>query len=194
MAEYTSGKKTGKIFILEIWLDEIKPRIWRKLAVRPFTKLDRLHMIIQESMGWTNSHLHQFITEDGNCYSYPYPGYDSYNEDLKDETEIKLSDLLTKTRDRIKYQYDFGDCWDHIIELTSIERAEPGKKHPMCLAGERACPPEDCGGPWGYEEMLETLASPDSDEKRDYTEWLGGTFQPEKFDVEAANRRLRRSY
>ena len=192
MAEYKKGKKAGKIFQLEIWLEDIKPRIWRSLAVRPFMKLDRMHMVIQKAMGWTNSHLHQFISSEGIYYSYPYPGYDRYDDGTEDETFVKISDLIAAPGDRLKYQYDFGDCWNHIIELKSIETAKPGAKYPVCLAGERACPPEDCGGPWGYADMLDILAGQDSDQKQEYEEWLGAKFDPEAFNIEKINRRIKR--
>jgi len=192
MADETTGKKMGKVYCLDIWLMDIEPRIWRRLAVRPFMKLDRLHMVIQKVMGWTNSHLHQFIAEGDVRYSYPYPGSDGYDDGTEDECLVKLSDLISKPKDRIIYEYDFGDCWEHMIELTAIEEAQTGVRYPICLGGERACPPEDCGGPWGYPELLQTLAGPESEQKQELIEWLGGKFDPEAFDVKAANRRLRR--
>lgn len=191
MADETTGKKAGKVYCLDIWLMDIEPRIWRRLAVRPFMKLDRLHMVIQEVMGWTNSHLHQFHAGGGVTYSEYHPEYDM-DDDSEDESMAKLSDLLSKPKERIMYEYDFGDCWEHMIELTAIEEAQANVRYPICLAGERACPPEDCGGPWGYPELLETLAGADTDEQQELLEWLGGEFDPEAFDVEAANRRLRR--
>jgi hypothetical protein len=191
MAENNTNKKAGKIYHLEIWLMDIEPRIWRKFAVRPYMRLDRLHMVIQKVMGWTNSHLHSFDAGGGVQYSYPHPGYDMDN-DFEDECEAKLSDLVTRPRDRFIYEYDFGDCWQHIVELTAIEEAQENVRYPICLAGELACPPEDCGGPWGYSELLETLHGRENQEKQEMLECLGGNFNPEAFDIEVVNNRLRR--
>ncbi len=191
MADKITGKKAGKVYCLDVWLMDIEPRIWRRLAVRPYMKLDRLHMVIQKVMGWTNSHLHSFDAGGGVQYSYPHPGYDMDN-DFEDECEAKLSDLVSRPKDRFIYEYDFGDCWQHMVELTAIEEAKKNVRYPICLAGERACPPEDCGGPWGYPELLETLQGPDNQEKQEMLDWLGGDFDSKAFDLEVVNRRLRR--
>ena len=187
------NKRVLKTYVLEIWLTDIEPRIWRRFAVRPNITLDKLHMIIQKVMGWTNSHLHAFDAGDGVQYTYPYPDYDRY-QDYKDECMFKLSDLVSSVGDRFTYEYDFGDGWTHIVELKKIEDAEKGAKYPVCLAGERACPPEDCGGPWSYPEMLEILKGPDCQEKQEYIDWLGGEFDPEAFDVKKVKTRFRQKW
>lgn len=189
--EKAAIKKPGKIYLLEICLMDIEPRIWRKFAVRPYMRLDRLHMVIQKVMGWTNSHLHSFNAGGGVQYSYPHPGYDM-NNDFEDECEFKVSDLMTKPKDRFIYEYDFGDCWEHMVELTAIEEAQKNVKYPICLAGERACPPEDSGGPWGYPELFETLMDQKNEGREEMLEWLGGNFDSESFDLDTVNRRLRR--
>jgi len=177
MAKKTVNKRAAKIYLLEIWLIDIEPRVWRKLAVRADVRLDELHMVIQNVMGWTNSHLHQFDAGGGVQYSYPHPGYDMDN-DFQDECKVKLSDLASKPKDRFIYEYDFGDCWEHMIELVAIEEPQKGIKYPVCLAGERACPLEDCGGPLSYPELLITLQGPDNKERQELLDWLDGEFDP----------------
>jgi hypothetical protein len=191
MAKNTTDKKAGKVYLLEICLVDIEPHIWRKFAVRSYMRLDRLHMVIQMIMGWTNSHLHSFNAGGGIQYSYPHPGYDMDN-DFENECDFKVSDLMTKPKDRFIYEYDFGDCWEHMVELVAIEEAQKNVRYPICLAGERACPPEDSGGSWGYPELLETLQGSDAEKKQEFLDWLGGNFDPEVFDIEATNRNLRR--
>ncbi|MDH4201379.1 MAG: plasmid pRiA4b ORF-3 family protein [Phycisphaerae bacterium] len=182
--------KPTKIYQLEIWLNEIKPRIWRKLEVSASVKLDKLHEIIQEVMGWTNSHLHSFNV-DGYEYSMPYPGDEAYNEGVLDERKAKLTDLVGHVKDRFVYVYDYGDNWEHTVELVEIKEPQKGVKYPVCLDGQRACPPEDCGGPWSYPELLETLNDPDHEEYEEVLEWVGDEFDPEVFDVNEVNDLLR---
>ena len=114
------------------------------------------------------------------------------DNDVQDETMFKLSDLINKEKNKFTYEYDFGDGWDHMVKLVAIEEADKNVKYPVCLAGERACPPEDCGGPWSYPELLETLRGPDNQERRELIDWLGDDFDPEFFDLETTNERLKR--
>jgi len=185
----TIRKKTVQIYKLEIWLLDIKPRIWRTFAVPGNIKLPELHEVIQAVMGWENSHLHQFKFGDI-YYSDPYPDFDMYDDTL-DERKVKLTDLVSKPRQRFIYEYDFGDGWKHMVKVVSVGSAEKGAKYPVCLAGERACPPEDCGGPWGYEDFLEAIRNPDHEEHEEMLEWIGDNFDPEAFDVKMVNRWLK---
>ena len=100
------------------------------------------------------------------------------DNDFQDECKVKLSDLASKPKDRFIYEYDFGDCWEHMIELVAIEEPQKGIKYPVCLAGERACPLEDCGGPLSYPELLITLQGPDNKERQELLDWLDGEFDP----------------
>jgi hypothetical protein len=184
------AKKPEKIYQLEIWLNEIEPRIWRKFEVPADIRLDKLHGVIQDVMGWSDSHLHSF-NADENEYSLPYPDDDAYNEGMLDERKAKLTDLVSRPKDRFVYVYDFGDNWEHTIELVEIKEPQKGVRYPICLDGQRACPPEDCGGPWGYPELLETLSNPDHEDYEEMLEWLGDKFDPEAFDVKDVNDLLK---
>ena len=177
-----------QIYQIKITLLGSDPPIWRRIQVRGDTPLDRLHDIIQVAMGWTNSHLHQFIV--GRTYFGPPDPY--YEElELNDETESTLSQITKDEKATFIYEYDFGDSWTH--ELLVEEIVPPGEqKYPVCLAGERACPPEDVGGVWGYEGFLEAIRDPDHPDHEDYIEWIGGNFDSEAFDLEAVNAALRR--
>ena len=188
MAKKTN--KPEKIYQLKIWLGEIEPRIWRKFEVPSNIRLDKLNEIIQGVMGWTNSHLHEF-NADGVQYGAPYPESDDYNEDMLDESKARLTDLVIRPKDRFAYEYDFGDGWNHIVELVEIREPQENVKYPVCLNGERACPPEDCGGPWSYPELLETLNDPGHEEYGELLEWIGDEFDPEAFDVKEVNDLLR---
>lgn len=184
------AKKLEKIFQLEIWLNEIEPRIWRKFEVGSIIRLDKLHDVIQDVMGWTNSHLHSFNIEEDE-YGMLLPDDDAYNEGMRDERKARLTDLMGRPKDRFVYLYDFGDGWEHTIELVEIKEPQPGVKYPVCVAGRRACPPEDCGGPWGYPEFLEVISDPDHEEHEELLEWVGGEFDAEAFDVKEVNDLLR---
>ena len=176
--------------MLEIGLLDIEPRIWRRFAVPSNIKLPRLHEVIQEVMGWTDSHLHAFMAEGERRYTDPDPDFD-LEYGTMDEGKAKLTDLVTKPKDRFVYEYDFGDDWNHVVEVVSVGPPEKGVKYPVCLAGERSCPPEDCGGPWGYEGFLEAISDPDHEEHEENLEWLDGTFDPEAFDLNQVNRRMK---
>ena len=145
-------------------------------------------------MGWTNSHLHQFEI-DGVRYGDP----ELLMEGFEDETppvnslRTKVSKILPKDGKRFHfdYEYDFGDGWEHEILFEGCLRAEKGSRYPLCLEGQRACPPEDVGGPYYYPEYLEALADPDHERHEEFMEW-SGPFDPEKFDAEAVTKRMRR--
>jgi len=173
---------------IKITLEEIHPPIWRRVLVEETSTLADLHSIIQQVMGWTNSHLHQF-TIHGEYYD-PNPGDEDFHAKAKDEHDYTLSQLLSFKVKKFDYDYDFGDGWRHTIIFEDINPKDPSKKHPLCIQGERSCPPEDVGGPYGYLAMLETLRGPKSDEKDRFIEWLGGPFSSDKFDLKKANRGL----
>jgi hypothetical protein len=188
-----ASSKSGQIYQLEIWLMDIEPRIWRKFELRSDIRLDRLHDIIQQVMGWTDSHLHSFNAGDGTEYGMPDPDDMFDNNDMLDEKKAKLTDLLARPKDRFIYVYDFGDNWEHVVELAEIKEAEPGVKYPLCLAGERACPPDDCGGAWAYEDFLKTLRGRNKKKRQELLDWLGYDFDPEAFDIEEINKSLKTS-
>ncbi len=174
------------IYQLKISLREIKPPIWRTVQVLSSTTLQKLHLIIQESMGWYNSHLHNFLI-DGIEYGEPAPEYDF---EVTDETKVKLSKVVRGEKTKFSYIYDFGDGWDHTILVEKILPCDPKVSYPICIKGKRACPPEDCGGPWGYVEFLEAIQNPSHPEHEEMLEWIEGDFESEEFNLDEVNQRL----
>jgi hypothetical protein len=180
--------KSDTIYQIKVTLRDSKPPIWRRIQVRSDTRLDQMHAILQEVMGWDDYHLHQFIIF-GDYYGEPDPDFDFI--EMKDQRKYKLSDFLAETGVQFVYEYDFGDSWEHILLLEKILSAEIDVQYPVCLKGKRACPPEDVGGIWGYEEFLEAIADPEHEKHEEYLEWIGGDFDPEEFDLEEVNEGLR---
>ena len=179
-------KQSKSIYQIKISLIGAKPPVWRTVLVPSTIGLAAFHEVIQRAMGWTDSHLHQFIV---NNVFYGIPD-DDFGMETEDESKYKLSQLLSKEKDTIKYEYDFGDSWEHKILLEKILPFDSKTALPVCIKGKRACPPEDCGGIWGYEELLETISNPKHPDHEDMLEWLGGEFDPEEFDLEAINEDL----
>ena len=178
---------TRNIYQIQISLKEFKPKIWRRILVQSDLLLSDFHKIIQTSMGWTNSHLHHFI-KNRTFYTLKMKDDDLWDEmDNLDYKEMKISDLLKKEKERIIYEYDFGDGWEHDILLEKILPFDEKLKYPICISGKMNCPPEDCGGVWGYSNMLEILKQPEHEEYDSYIEWLGGEFDPEYFDQDEVN-------
>lgn len=177
-------------FRLRIDLLDSDPPIWRRLTVPADITLDRLHHVLQAAMGWTNSHLHRFEggTSDGETERYAVALGFMPDED-PDERGVPLARLLSEPGDSMLYEYDFGDSWEHLVTLESVE-ADGGI---VCLDGAGACPPEDSGGIWNYNEMRPAYTDPSHPEHAELTEWLGGPFDPDRFDADEATRRLRRA-
>lgn len=182
---------TKKVYQIQIALKGFKPKIWRRLLIPSDLLLSDFHKIIQTSMGWTNSHLHQFI-KNRTFYTMKMQDDDFWNEtDNVDYKSIRISDLLRKEKEKIIYEYDFGDGWEHDIILEKLLPIDNKINFPVCLKGKMNCPPEDCGGVWGYSNMLEILKQPDHEEYESYIEWLGDDFNPEYFDKDEVNELLR---
>jgi hypothetical protein len=181
-----------RLYQFKITLKEIEPPIWRRIQVKDCT-LDKMHERIQTAMGWTNSHLNQFSVND-QLYADPMLMEETFYElGCEDSTNTKLSDIVPKSGQRFSftYEYDFGDGWKHDVCFEGCLRAEKGARYPLCLEGERACPPEDVGGVWGYQEFLEAMANPKHDRHIELIEW-SGPFDPEKFDAQTATKVMRR--
>lgn len=176
-----------QIFQLKITLRDIRPPIWRRIQVPADIKLGKLHRVIQDAMGWTDSHLHAFRVGTEN-YGVPDP---NFGDDFRSERNMHL-DSLVEEGGRLIYEYDFGDNWQHEILIEKALPVKAGMHYPHCLAGKRACPPDDCGGVWGYQNLLEILANPKHEEYEETLEWLGGEFNSEAFDLAEINSLLRR--
>ena len=175
-----------KIYQLKVTLRDIRPPIWRRLQVKSSTNLFQLHLMIQAAMGWENCHLHSFEVA-GVEYGNPKQ---SYGLDYKDENKARLSSLLKQEKSKFFYNYDFGDSWEHIVLLEKILPQEADKSYPMCIKAKRACPPEDCGGAWGYPEFLEAIQNPDHPEHKQTTEWICYSFDSEFCDLQEINQKL----
>ena len=174
------------IYQLKISLRDIRPPIWRRVQVQSSTTLSDLHLIIQAAMGWYNCHLHSFSIQ-GIEYGKPEP---DYGLDLRDENKAKLNQVIKQEKSKFSYTYDFGDSWEHSILVEKILPKEPKVSYPLCLKAKRACPPEDCGGAWGYMEFLEALQDPQHPEHENFQEWIEGNFDSEFYDLQEINQRL----
>lgn len=175
-------------FQLKITLRDIVPPIWRRVVVPSDLTLLDLHGVIQIAMGWKDCHLHDF-TIDRQRFAVPDP--EDFDDPI-DERETRLQSVL-RTPQKFTYQYDFGDGWDHIIV---VEKALNDRAigEVVCIDGARACPPEDSGGPLGYEEKLNALAAPNDRSTRELRDWIGPDFDPAFFDREAINKELRQMF
>lgn len=183
-------KQMRSIYQLKITLRGSKPPIWRRILVIDSTKLDDLHEIFQVVMGWENYHMHQF------CHGEIFYGvlnedFDDFGIELKDESKYRLSQLLTAEKSSMVYEYDFGDGWEHQIVLEKILPFDSTLQLPLCIKGKRACPPEDCGGIWGYEDLLKILKDKKHPDHENMQEWIGGSFDSEYFDLDEINEQLR---
>lgn len=179
------AKQAGPVYQLKITLRDIRPPVWRRVQVKDCTLL-QLHNIIQTCMGWDGYHLHAF---DIGGVQYAEPDPDGMME-CEDERRVRLSQIVDGGFKKFTYTYDFGDNWDHVIQVEKTLPAEAGVRYPRCVTGKRACPPEDCGGPWGYAELLEALTDPNHERHEELLDWVGGEFDPEAFDVDAVNEEL----
>ncbi len=176
-----------QIYQLRVTLSDVTPPVWRRFALPGGFTLDRLHRVIQHAMGWQDYHLHSFEI-DGEQYGDPDPDGEL---DLRDELDVRLDSVAGKDG-KFTYIYDFGDWWEHEVVVEAVYPAEPDERYPLCLAGARACPPEDVGGAYGYASFLAALADPDHREHDSMTEWIGRPFDPEAFDRDRATTLLRR--
>lgn len=177
-----------QIYQFKVTLRGIRPPIWRRFQVADDLTFYELHCVLQDVMGWYGGHLHAFDLGDFQITDAETL-VDGWT-DGEDEQKAKVKKYVRQEGQKFGYEYDFGDSWEHEVLLEKILPMEADAIYPRCLKGKRACPPEDCGGAWGYEELLEILADPDNPEYKEYMEWVGGEFDPEEFDVEGINKLL----
>jgi len=181
--EITRNAGTG-VVSLKVTLRGTRPPVWRRLLMPGTMTLGDLHQAIQAAMGWEDCHLHAFDVG-GRRY-----GDRDTVDNVADENRLTLDSLLKSGVARFAYTYDFGDSWEHTVVIEN--RAPPAEttSYPACIAGKRSCPPEDCGGVWGYQHLLAVLADPAHPERAEQIEWLGEEFDPDDFAVEIANATL----
>ncbi len=174
------------VYQIKVTLKGTKPPIWRRIQVASDATLANLHDILQSVMGWEGYHLYQFLI-DGIEYGDP---------NLLDELEAEnartatLNTLVRGEKFKFIYEYDFGDGWEHEILVEKMLALDKGKQYPLCITGKRACPPEDCGGIWGYADFLEAIQDPKHPEHDEMVEWVGGEFDPTAFDADEVNLEL----
>ena len=176
------------IYQVRLDLQGAHPPIWRRLLLPSDLTLDVIHDVIQAAMGWLNEHLHAFTSGDQEIGD---PSLGEWGLGIIDEQDVTLDDVLEKVGDKLKYEYDFGDSWHHVLKLEKILPVDPDEEYPICVKGKRACPPEDVGGIWGYQNFLDAMADETHPDHDMMMEWVGGTFDPEDFDPDETTQDLR---
>jgi hypothetical protein len=189
-----AGKALPSLYQLNVVLIGAKPAIWRRLQVPGHANLGWLHAVLQVAMGWSNSHLHQFRAGE-HSYSDPRHHFAEFEGDpeILDERHFTLEQIAPQMGNIFTYDYDFGDSWEH--EIT-VEMIQPQNTAPVavvahCAGGAGACPPEDCGGIWGYADLLKILKNRKHPEHEEMKEWLGRPFDSKAFDAAKTNTWLR---
>ena len=185
-----SGQKAQSVYQLKIVLRGVRPVIWRRVQVRGDSTLEHLHWAIQFAMGWTGAHLHSFAIQ-GMARSMSRPGLGLDEWDTGDEPSLTLSQVVTGEAFKFFYLYDFGDSWAHEVLVEKVFSATSDTHYPVCTKAKRACPPEDCGGTWGYQALLEAIKDPHHPEHTLRLEWLGTAFDPEEVDLNEINDLLK---
>ncbi|HEV8201820.1 MAG TPA: plasmid pRiA4b ORF-3 family protein [Candidatus Polarisedimenticolia bacterium] len=183
-----SAATRERVYQIKVTLRDSRPAIWRRFEILSSATLDEVHRTLQIVMGWTDSHLHHFVVGE-HCYGGPDPE-ESHGE--KDERRMRLDKALRKPKDKIRYEYDFGDSWLHHLVLERIRERDPRERYPVILDAQGACPPENVGGISGYYEFLQAISNPRHREHKSMREWWGGSFDPCQFDIEDRNRALHR--
>lgn len=182
--------KFHHVYQFRIILENVTPSVWRRIHVPETYTFWDFHVAIQDAMGWTDSHLHQFETNNPRTKKKDFIGipedvYDGMPIDFETLAGWKLNirDYFSEENCIMTYLYDFGDGWMHRIEYERVLFKQSKQKYPHCVEGERACPPEDCGGCWAYEKLLGILENPSHEEHKQVKLWMGKKFDPEKFDA-----------
>ena len=181
------NKKASSLYQLKVTLTGSKPPIWRRLIVKDDTRLDQLHSILQIAMGWSDYHLHQFRVRGGLYIGLPDPDFDT--DYLEDERRVYLHNIISSPKDNFVYEYDAGDNWEHKVVLEKILPLNFSES-PRVIKGKKACPPEDCGGIWGYYDFLDAIQDPEHEEHESMLEWVGREFDPDEFDMDSINQEL----
>jgi hypothetical protein len=174
------------VHTLRVSLRDVDPTVWRRVVVPSETKLPRLARWLEAVLGWEGYHLHSF-----NVAGLQFGAPDEDADHVIDERRVTVKQILPELGSVLRWDYDFGDGWEHDVVVEAIEEPSPSVRYPVCVDGAQACPPEDCGGVSGYDELREVLADPTHEEYEHLREWAPDGFDPDHFDVVAANRRMR---
>lgn len=175
------SRKKPQLLEFKVSLIGTSPLVWRKFEAHDFILLGELHALIQVTMGQETAHLYEFEI-DGKQFVPPDP--DVGGEDIE---RLELRSILNG-KTSFQYIYDFGDGWEHEVEITRVLKDDPRRRYPICTGGENACPPEDCGGIHGFATLKKTLAGPKSKAKDELLTWLGGFYDSKTFDPNMINR------
>jgi hypothetical protein len=170
----------GNIFQLKVTLKDVKPSIWRRIQIKDNINFLELSTIIQISMGWTGKYSHVFVIKNEEI---------GFIDDVCNSKNYRIKKYFYKEGIKFIYEYDFQDGWEHDIELEKILPVEELKTYPICIEGKRNCPPERCGGPWAYEDLIDIIKDKKNPEHKDRIQSLGD-FKPEKFDIISVNNKL----
>ncbi len=181
-------RTNGAVYQFRVTLRDVMPPVWRRIQIGENVTLEELHRVLQIALGWQDCHLHEF-TIGKRAYGVPDLDDPMSGHTVVDERRTRLSEVGLRVGESFRYLYDFGDGWEHDVLLEAIVMPEPEGKYPVCLAGERAAPPEDVGGVPGYENYREALRDPAHEEHEDLLAWRG-PFDPEAFSAEQVNRIL----
>lgn len=185
-------RPAGKVIQFKVQLRYLRPPIWRRVVLPHNATLGDLHEVIQLTMGWYNCHMHSFRIGGVDYTSRDASEMDEM--DMENEERVPLADIVTRAKQKFIYEYDFGDSWEHEIVAEKFLPFDPATNTPLCLGGARACPPEDCGGFPGYQDILDALgAKKPTKEQKELLEWVGEEYDPEHFDIDLVNRRLDRN-
>lgn len=177
------GAAVSNTYQLKVTLRGTKPPVWRRVLVPGTLTLERLHRVINDAMGWCDCHLHSFAIHG---IEFGVPDRDGWGgPEMEPEKKYTLERLVGE-KDRFSYTYDFGDSWVHGVLVEKVTPGEPPA--PRCIAGARACPPEDCGGTWGYAELVEALVDENHERHAELTGWVPAGWTPDRFDLVLADR------
>lgn len=178
-----------RVHRLKVTLREVKPPVWRRIEVPSSIKLSELAPVLEAAMGWLGGHLHSFEIAG---VRYETPDDDDFGFPIaEDERKVRLREVLPVVKSKMQWSYDFGDGWKHDVWVEAIEARRNDVVYPVCIDGKRACPPEDCGGPWGYGDLLAALGDPAHDDHEQMTEWAPPGFDAEGFDADEATETMR---
>jgi len=181
----------GDIIQLKITLKDTEPAIWREILVDKSTTFSTLHVIIQIVMGWDSSHLYEFNIN-GSRVGEPHQDDQMWGLKMEDASLKSLGSLISRSKLKFSYLYDFGDSWEHVIQVEKILPKEENVKYPVCIDGALNCPPDDCGGVGGFYDLLNILKNKKHPEYKEMLEWMGGKYDPEAFNKGLVNRLLQK--